>query len=154
MSEENMAIRQVLLGLKGKPAWGLTRTHGSMFFLEIGDLLPRTGEKRVHGEWHFLVEMCHWRFETQYSIVVGSDDEQGFIDSSFASLELGLIELADAPFPSHDLHIRFSSGVSLMTFSTSAAAKDEWKQWQLYCPDDKVWIADASGGLLQRNAYD
>jgi hypothetical protein len=153
MNDEKVTIQDVLLNLKGKPAWGFVRTHGSMFFLEMGKPLPRVGEKKVHGEWHFLVEMCHWRIETHDSILIGSDDEQELIDSSFFNLELGHIESAAAPSPSHDLHIVFSSGIRLSTFTTSAAAKEQWKQWQLYTPDDNVWIADASGCLAQRNAY-
>ncbi len=146
-------IESTFQSLNGKPAWGLVRTHGSMFFLEIGQPLPRGGEKKVHGEWHFLVEMCHWRIETQDSILIGSDDEQELIDKTFGNLELGHVESVVAPFPSHDLHVVFSSGIRLNTFTTSGAAQDQWKQWQLYSPDDNVWIADASGCLAQRNAY-
>jgi hypothetical protein len=153
MSQENMAIQQVFLSLKDKPAWGLVRTHGSMFFLEIGEPLPRVGKKKIHAEWHFLVEMCHWRIETLDSLLVGSDDEQEFIDGIFANLALGSIETVEAPLPSHDLHIFFNSGIRLRTFSTSGAAKDQWKQWQLFTPEDDVWITDASGGLVQKNAY-
>jgi hypothetical protein len=124
-----------------------------MFFLEIGQPLPRVGEKKVHGEWHFLVEMCHWRIEMQNSILAGSDDEQELIDNTFANLELGYVESVAALSPSHDLQIVFSSGIRLRTFTTSAAAKEQWKQWLLYGPDDDVWIADASGGIGVRNAY-
>ncbi len=152
MSDKD-TIESTFQSLNGKPAWGLTRTHGSMFFLEIGKPLPRLNEKKVHGEWHFLVEMCHWRLETQNSILLGSDDEQELIDSCFAHLELGDVESVTALSPSHDLHIGFSSGIRFTTFTTSAAAKEQWKQWQLYGPDDNVWIADASGRLAQRNAY-
>jgi hypothetical protein len=153
MRDKDM-IESTFRSLNGKPAWGLTRTHGSMFFLEIGNPLPRSGEKKVHGEWHFLVEMCHWRLETPNSVLLGSDDEQELIDSRFVHLELGYVESVEAASPSHDLRVVFSSGIRFITFTTSVAAKEQWKQWQLYAPDDNVWIADASGGLAQRNAYD
>ena len=152
MSDQNM-IDSTLQALTGKQAWGTTRTHGSMFFLEIGQPLPRGKEKKVHGEWQFLVEMCHWRIETEDSVLAGSDDEQELIDDAFANLELGHVESVTALSPSHDLEIVFSSGIRLRTFTTSSAAKGQWKQWQLYCPDDNVWTADASGGLSQRNSY-
>jgi hypothetical protein len=150
---DKYTIESTFQSLNGKLAWGLTRTHGSMFFLEIGNPLPRPNEKKVHGEWHFLIEMCHWRLETKSSILVGSDDEQELIDSSFSNLELGDVESVTALSPPHDLHIVFSSGVRFTTFTTSAAAKEQWKQWRLYGPDDNVWIADAGGRLAQRNAY-
>jgi hypothetical protein len=150
---DKIIIESTFQSLTGKQGWGLTRTHGSMFFLEIGQPLPRVGEKKVHGEWHFLVEMCHWRIETKESILIGSDDEQELIDNTFAKLELGLVESVTALLPSCDLHIVFSSGMRLSTFTTSGAAKDQWKQWLLYAPDDNVWISDASGGLILRSAY-
>jgi hypothetical protein len=152
MSDQSM-IDSTFQALTGKEGWGLTRTHGSMFFLEIGQPLPRGKEKKVHGEWHFLVEMCHWRIETQNAVLAGSDDEQELIDDAFATLQLGYVEFVTALSPSHDLELAFSSGVRLRTFTTSSGAKEQWKQWQLYCPDDNVWIADASGSLAQRNAY-
>lgn len=151
MSQQGVAIQNSFRNLQGQRAWGLTRTHGSMFFLEIGEPLPRPGEKKVHGEWHFLVEMCHWRIDTEDSLLVGSDDEQELIDASFSKLELGSVQSVKAPSPSHDLHVIFSSGLRLNTFATSAAAKDQWTQWQLYSPDDNVWVANASGELTQTN---
>ena len=66
MSDQAGSISQALHHLNGRPAWGLTRTHGSMFFLEVGNPKLRPGEKKQHGEWHFLFEMCHWRFECKY----------------------------------------------------------------------------------------
>jgi hypothetical protein len=152
MSDQN-AIDSTFQGLTGKQGWGLTRTHGSMFFLEIGQPLPRGKEKKVHGEWHFLVEMCHWRIETKDSILAGSDDEQELIDGAFSDLELGYVESVAALSPSHDLEIVFSSGICIRTFTTSAAGKEQWKQWLLYGPADDVWVSDASGGIGVRNAY-
>jgi hypothetical protein len=152
MSLEGVAVQAVLARLKGKPAWGLVRTYGSMFFLEVGEPLPRVGDKKVHGEWHFLVEMSHWRIDTAESVLVGSDDEQELIDHSFAHIELGSIELADAASPSHDLDIVFTSGMRLRTFSASATVKEQ-AQWKLFVPEDEVWIVDGSGGLAHKNAY-
>jgi hypothetical protein len=150
---DNNTIESTFSSLNGKPGWGLARTHGSMFFLEIGSPLPRIGEKKLHGEWHILVEMCHWRLETLNSVLLGSDDEQELIDSTFADLELGYVESTTAASPSHDLHLVFSSGIRLITFTTSVTTREQWKQWQLYGPDDYVWVAEASGRLVHRNAY-
>ena len=90
MNDPNMSIRRSLSDLKSKPAWGLRRTYGSMFFLEVGKQRPHVDERQVHGEWHFLVEVCQWRFDSQDAILLGSDDEQSFIDDKFLHLELGL----------------------------------------------------------------
>jgi hypothetical protein len=126
-----------------------------MFFLQIGDPFPRPRVKEILGQWHFLVEICHWRFETQEGILVGSDDEQELIDSAFQRLDLGAIKETILSSPSHDLRIVFSTGVSLDTFATSsAAAKDQWTQWSLFSPDDSTWNANASGALVHHNADD
>jgi len=123
----------------------MRRDLGSVFFLEIGDQLLRTGQLRPHGEWHFLVECCHWRFETAQKILVGSEDDQQFIDRIFETLILGLVESAEAVTPSHDLFVRFSSGVEFRTFSTSAEATDQWTQWLLYGPEEYTWVSDGGG---------
>jgi hypothetical protein len=154
MSQGNAMIEQTLENLKGKSAWGLRRTHGSIFFLELGEPLPRTGNKQVHGEWHFLVEMCHWRFETQEAIVVGSEDDQGFIDSAFQRLDLGLLSDINSASPSHDLRLLFSSGIALKTFASTAAPEGEWTEWLLFCPDDNVWVADGNGTLVCKSIHD
>ena len=92
MIEKDLSIHNDLANLRGKPAWGLVRTHGSMFFLEIGGSVLRPGGLKAHGEWHFLIEMCQWRLETQESILVGSEDDQELIDDSFGRITLGVIE--------------------------------------------------------------
>ncbi len=153
MTQEEASFQRTLLSLRCRPAWGLVRTHGSMFFVEIGDPLPRADDKKVHGEWHFLVEMCHWRIDMQDAVLAGSDDQQAKIDSSFALLRLGAIENIDALAPSRDLHVSFSSGIRLTTFSATAAPEEQWSQWQLYGPDDNVWIAEGDGSLHYKNAY-
>ena len=151
MNQPSPPIQDTLDLLVGKRAWGLTRTHGSMFFLEIGDPLHRKGGKKVHGQWHFLVLMCHWRVELPGSLLVGSDDSPKWIDDTFSGTELGMVEKINVIPPSHDLLIVFSSGLRLTTFGASATAKDDWTQWNFYCPNDDVWVLDAGGDLLVRN---
>ncbi len=116
-----------------------------MFFLEMGGSILRTGQVRPHGEWHFLIECGHWRFETADAILVGSEDGQQFIDGSFEQLNLGLIANAEILLPSHDLLVSFDSGMEFRTFSTSAQATKQWTQWLLYGPGDYSWVADGGG---------
>jgi hypothetical protein len=149
---EDVSINAGLNALKNQPAWGLNRTVGSMFFLEIGQPRPRTGRK-THGEWHFLIEMCHWRIETNHVLIVGSDDDQKFIDDKFASLELGKVEEAQSLGPSYDLRLVFSSGIRLITFSTAAAANDE-PQWLFFCPDENAWRLTAGSIPVCKNIHE
>jgi hypothetical protein len=152
MSNRGGTISDALRDLKGKPTWGLTRTHGSMFFLEIGNPKLRVGEKKQHGEWHFLFQMCHWRFENPDTVLVGSDDSPETIDDQFRKLELQLFEHAEIVSPSNDLRIVFSSGVRVMTFSTCSQASEGETQWQLYDPSDTVWISNTTGQIVARDA--
>ena len=155
MSHSENLIQDTLSELIGKPAYSLIRTHGSMFFLEIGEPRMRAGAKREHGEWHFLIEMCAWRFDTQDAILVASNDDQSFIDEKFNHLKLGLVETATVRAPSHDLDITFSSGVRLLTFlMTGEEPQDSYIQWNLFCPDDKAWVTEGTGVLTRRSIYE
>jgi hypothetical protein len=121
-----------------------------MFFLEFGSPISRVGQVRPHGEWHFLVELCHWRFEKPESVLVGSEADPTFIDARFDTLKLGSVQKAEILAPSHDLMVNFSSGVSFKTFTTSREATDQWTQWQLFGPEQYVWISNAGGHLQCR----
>ena len=143
--EKRPEIHVALAHLVGRSAWGLRRDLGSIFFLELGEPLARIGQLKPHGEWHFLIQLCHWRFETPESVLVGSEDDQTFIDATFASLKLGSVETAEVLPPSQDLQISFSSGVRFKTFTTSKEATDQWTQWHLFGPDEYVWTSDGGG---------
>ena len=145
--EKRPEIHIALSRLVGRSAWGLRRDLGSIFFLELGEPLARTGQLRPHGEWHFLIQLCHWRFETTNEVLVGSEDNPQFIDDVFEKLSLGSVESAEVSTSSHDLLIKFSSGASFRTFSTSAEATDQWTQWLLYSPPDEdyAWVSDGGG---------
>jgi hypothetical protein len=149
MINQRPSIQSALERLVGKRAWGLRRDIGSIFFLEIGEPVARPRVLRQHGEWHFLIEECPWRLETQNEVLVGSEDEQGFIDGVFQDLVLGSVERAEVVSPSHDLVIEFSSGASFRTFTWSAKATNEWTQWILYGPPDEEygWVSDGGGSI-------
>jgi hypothetical protein len=148
---EQAYIQDVLFNLQGKLAWGQSRDIGSIFFLHIGDPHTIPELRGPFGEWHFLIECCHWRFETSEGVVVGSEDDQRFIDATFAKLDLGKVESAVLLTASHDLKIEFSSGTKFKTFTTSAEAADQWTQWRLYGPEDLVWRADGGGKIECRD---
>lgn len=152
MSDRGRTISDALGDLKGKPTWGLTRTHGSMFFLEIGDPKLRVGERKQHGEWHFLFELCHWRFEDANTVLIGSDDSTEAIDDHFRKLQLQLLNHAEIVSPSNDLRIVLSSGVCVRTFSTCSQASEQETQWKLYDPANTVWISDTTGRIVARDA--
>jgi hypothetical protein len=93
------------------------------------------------------MELCHWRFEARESVLVGSEDDPTFIDATFDNLKLGSVQNAEIINPSHDLLVKFSSGVWFKTFTSSREATDQWTQWQLFGPEEYVWISNGSGQL-------
>ena len=152
MSDEPSSVRNALLELQGKRAWGLIRTHGSMLFLEVGDVRVREEEKPC-GQWHFLVEMCHWRFQTADVLSVGSDDDSKVIDQVFAGLELGTVGSCTVATPSYDLEILFSTGQRFNTFSALSKSGEEWNNWNLYTPDDHVWVSDSGRPIRRQSIF-
>ena len=139
--------------LIGQDAWGVSRIHGSMFFLEIGEKKTDTYEFRgeqceaAHGKWCFMFSMVQWRFEKSGRITIACEDGQQDIDDAFRQMVLGPVVSASATTAGRDLTINFGTGVSLTTFSNTAN-RAEWDQWTLYCPDDRFWAADGRNNLI------
>lgn len=150
-----LSLYDVLVNLRGQVVSGINRTHGSMFFLELGQMVVREEGKQSHGQWHFLFELCHWRIASSEELLVGSDDEQSFIDEAFRSTAFGAVERAAVSGALGDLCVSFSSGLTLSTLTTSAkAVAEDWTQWRLYCPDQNVWVVDGRGHLVRRNLHE
>jgi hypothetical protein len=143
----SMAICDYFAKLKGLSAWGLVRSVGSIFFLELGKPIPMEGQAGPRGEWQFLVQYCNWRFSHKETIIIGSADDADRIDKAFAAMELGELVSAEVSLPLCDLGLLFSSGVQFKTLATSAtyAAGEGTYQWMLFCPDDNVWSIQAGG---------
>jgi hypothetical protein len=146
--------------LIGKPAWGLSRTTGSMFFLEIGkshereiSIKKREKLKVSNGDWHFLIEMSSWRFESRNEVIIGSNDEPTIIDGCFERLDLGTIENISVSTPANDLHILFSSDIAFESFRDVGRTKD-WSLWTLFCPNETYWSADAVGSLKNGSIHE
>ncbi len=94
-----------------------------MFFIEIGNPIQKTGDRKPHGEWHFLIECCFWRFETTDKVIVASEDGQQFIDAVFETLALGAVERAAVLSPAFDLIVNFRSGIVFRTFSSESTGR-------------------------------
>jgi hypothetical protein len=80
----NATISDSLRQLIGKPAWGLHRSHGSMFLFDIGEAVPRS-ERKTHGEWCLLFESCIWRFEDVGNFAITSVDNSEQIEVNLDS---------------------------------------------------------------------
>jgi hypothetical protein len=96
--------------------------------------------------------MSHWRIEKKDMLIMGSEDDQELIDGEFASLKLGQIEEANVSAPSFDVHLVFSSGIRLSTFSASAA-KNDWTEWIFFCPDDDAWVAKPGSVPVHKSVH-
>jgi hypothetical protein len=142
-----MAIRETissyLCDLIGQPAWGLKRTHGSIFFLEIGkpNNYGKTshGIDRVHGDWHFLFELCKWSFRGPDGIRISSQNTPEDIDAAFASLELGVIQTAAFREATEDLSITFISGISLRVSPDDVYIEPDDTEWIFFLSEELAW---------------
>src|SRR5438270_9183502 len=136
-------ISSYVCDLIGQPAWGLKRTHGSMFFLEIGgpNSYGKTshGLDRVHGDWHFLFELCRWSFWANNGIRISSQNTPAHIDGVFANLELGVVQAAVFSEGSEDLNITFTSGISLRVSPDEVYTELHDTEWIFFLPKELAW---------------
>lgn len=133
--------------LIGKKAWGLTRTYGSMFFLEFGVPTLRPDTKKTHGEWHILVEHCFWRFESNGDVVVSADSEASDIDNIFSDLNLEQVTGGAIENRHGGSSILFSTGVVLKIFPQNQSAENDEDQWTLYGLGRNYYAMAADGSL-------
>ena len=134
-------ISDSLQDLIGKPAWGLKRTHGSMFFLEIGapayQRTNRRGEVIRHGERHFLFEWVRWSFSNEAAKLLDSDDETSKIDALFETLVLDSVSGAQFDETSDRLTLQFSSGTELNVEPNDIDPGHS--EWTLFIPGELAW---------------
>lgn len=157
MKANNSEILNAFADLRGLNAWGLRRTHGSMFFLEIGKPVLRPGEKKKHGEWHFLFEMCDWKITQRpgSNPFLTSASSHKLIDCRFSEISenLGQIVAVRLRTAQAGIEVRLSSGVTIKTSPTKASPTDRWTQWQLFGPHDHAWVVNERGRVLYENIY-
>ncbi len=136
-------ISESLEALTGQSAWGLQRTVGSMFFLEFGQAVNlgsnSRGEPRIHGEWHFLFELCSWSLRSASGFDLSSNDLLEAIDSKFASLSLGSVSSANFSADTNRLDIQFTSESSLTVTPDSDFENPDDIQWLFFIPGDLAW---------------
>jgi hypothetical protein len=134
----NTTISESLQLLIGKPAWGLHRSHGSMFLFDIGEAVPQSGRK-THGEWCFLFESCTWRFEGVGNLVITSQDDPEHIEVQFGRLQLGYIIEASYSAASERLRIAFDSGIALEVHPDFTEDDPESTEWIFFVPGELAW---------------
>ncbi len=138
--------------LTGQKAWGLSRSVGSMFFLEFGaphQKEVRRGDEHLLmdvGRWRFLFEMCHWKFTKKDALTISSDDDPNIIDQCFDKLALETVAVALVAPRTSSLRITFDSCVTFDTFPYSTGSANDGGQWIFFSPDFS-WKLDAGGGL-------
>ena len=131
-------ISESLQQIIGKPAWGLHRSHGSMFLFDIGDPVPQN-EKKIHGEWCLLFESCEWRFEMAGTEVITSSNTTEAIEAQFQQMALGNITDANYSETSAQLRIAFASGIVLQASPEPSEDDPESTEWIFFIPDQLAW---------------
>ncbi len=115
----NSTISKSLRQLISKPAWGLLRSHGSMFLFDI--------------------ESCTWRFEGIEGLEITSQDDPEKIESRFGQLELGCIIEASYSEASEQLRIAFDSGIALEVHTDPMEDDPEQTEWIFFIPGELAW---------------
>jgi hypothetical protein len=149
--KDSQAITDLIRALIGKSPWGLRRGVGTFLTMEFGAPENDSSGKVVHGEWHLWLYNCNWRIEARDTVLVSSEYESTTIDLALPRLELDSIRQAEVSNPSLNLSLHFSSGVRLLTISSSAGHDQE--QWMLFMPDGNclTTFGDGSFEIKDRN---
>jgi|SRR5882762_6011271 len=141
---DRSAIGRIFSDLIGRPPWGVRLGEGSFLTMEFGKPEANQSNGIVHGEWHLWLYMCMWRIETKEKVLAGSEDDRTSIKLLLETLDFGATQGADINLPSLDLSIRFSSGVSLTTFSCTTRSDE---QWMLFTPGGNILTAYGGGAF-------
>jgi hypothetical protein len=130
--------------LVGRNAWGLRRSHGSMFLFDVGAPVP-TITRRTQGEFGFLFESCEWRFQSSNEREkVSSNDDTSQIELAFESMKLGRIEEASFSEQLEVLSISFDAGLILTVTGDTQDKDPEKTEWMLFIPNELVWTKTTS----------
>jgi hypothetical protein len=134
-------IGQVLPELVGQPCTRAFNPYGSILCLDIGPLGHRADDDpdaRQRG-WRTLTVYSPWRLQTTDQIACDwnyAGGYEGEITPLIQPLVGQVVEMASAePPPGWDLRIRFSGGLTLITFSDREDV------------DRKVWTILGTDGL-------
>ncbi len=99
-------FQRVIKSVPEKRVWGLSRTHGSMFFLELGEATHSSGEDSYRGEMSFTSECGFWRLFVDELLVLACEDQQPHIDEALRSFGDATVQ---------DLSVDYNGDVSLLT---------------------------------------
>jgi hypothetical protein len=114
-----------------------------MFFLEMGRSTSygetSRGIDRVHGDWHFLFELCKWSFSARDGIRISSQDTPADIEEAFANLELGEVQTAVFSEDPEELRITFTSEISLHVSPDETYLEPDDTEWIFFMPEELSW---------------
>lgn len=118
--------------------------HGSFITLGFGkdiafEITVRQKKEINHKpEWDLWVYMCFWELKMNNEIVACSDDERDDIEKALKHIENKKLLKVEVLSDNYDMQFDFEGGISLHLFSN---LKDDYKQWMLFTPDNKVLTA-------------
>lgn len=133
-------LRRDMQLLVGKQCWKARPFRGSPDFLlyigrkvtRIPPVVSKSGNVVPRGEYA-LVVYCSWRVETASEIlctwhdglVEGGEERKEAFVSVFSYLEGAIITESSVAFPSCDITLRFSSGVSIKLFCDVPVSEED-----------------------------
>ena len=161
-------IRQLWMPVIGRLAWGFTRVHGSIFFIEFGHphlfvrepsasrsdsakARRRAARRLVHleGDWHFTVVYGDWTIRTAHGSLDSATSAGSVADECLTDLQgqrLVAVEPGDLP---NSCRWNFDLG-GILDVSPSTEIPDE--QWTLHPWNGEIAVYGHDGTLTFADA--
>ena len=118
--------------------------HGSFITIDFGrdieeQVKTRTGVTTRHfGEWHLWIYMCAWRIDKDQIPSTGFNDPREKIETFLLELQKRSLTEVNILNQAFDTKLVFGNDMELHLF---AFHTDDQRQWMLFTPDQKVFVA-------------
>jgi hypothetical protein len=129
--------------------------HGSFITLGFGkDIAIKVTirrEKKISNrpEWNLWVYMCAWELKMNNEIIVSSNDERENIMEALKNIENKKLLRVEVLNNTYDLQLDFENEITLCLFSN---LEEDFEQWMLFTPDNKVLTAGPFETLTYESA--
>lgn len=147
------SVEDIFSPLIGRIAFSITQTHGSCFFIQIGDpylrirepieprhaiserskALLRRRQVFVVGTWSILVQDCNWKLTNEQRSVC-QDDAVDDMENLFRSVEGQYLVSANCTEETNSCTLEFDMGASLRLWPKLDGEANE-DQWRLHYKD-------------------
>lgn len=137
---EAQRIMQITRGLIGQECWMAHLSYGGELRLEFGARLPYPHPalaRMYQGEWMLGTRASSWRIESDGSVLVDSDAEEGLVRERITALQGLRVGSFFIAFPSLDVDLQFENDISLLVIPEKSDDSN-LADWELFMPDSRL----------------